>query len=141
MLDVTKLFAQSRRLLTPKEKGSMVKNLGQPLYWSAMQHCAAVVGNLSSGTIEAPAFNVPTVNIGNRQAGRLRATSIIDCTAERSEIIAALKSARPQVFDTIRSSVLRREHIIYDRQNPSKLDPPDRHDKTLYDLVSKSLIK
>ena len=58
-----------------------------------MKHCAAVVGNSSSGIIEAPAFPVPTVNIGDRQKGRLRTNSIIDCGPGRAEITAAIRRA------------------------------------------------
>ena len=65
-------------------------SLGQLRYLSAMRHCAAVVGNSSSGIVEAPALHRPTVNIGSRQDGRLRATSIVDCPAELPAIRAAL---------------------------------------------------
>lgn len=68
-------------------------SLGRLLYLSAMRHCAAVVGNSSSGIIEAPAMHVPTINIGSRQRGRLRAESIIDCPDEKTAISAALSLA------------------------------------------------
>jgi len=58
-----------------------------------MRHCAAVVGNSSSGIIEAPAIGVPTVNVGTRQHGRLKAESVIDCDAEHSSIVAAITRA------------------------------------------------
>lgn len=53
-------------------------SLGLVRYLSAMSHCAAVVGNSSSGIIEAPSFHIPTLNIGDRQKGRFRAESILD---------------------------------------------------------------
>jgi UDP-hydrolysing UDP-N-acetyl-D-glucosamine 2-epimerase len=68
-------------------------SLGQLNYLSAMRHCAAVVGNSSSGIVEAPAMGVPTVNIGNRQHGRLKASSVIDCEQDRACIVAAIKRA------------------------------------------------
>lgn len=68
-------------------------SLGQLNYLSAMRHCAAVVGNSSSGIIEAPAMGKPTVNIGTRQSGRLKATSIIDCEPSREAIRQALERA------------------------------------------------
>jgi UDP-hydrolysing UDP-N-acetyl-D-glucosamine 2-epimerase len=68
-------------------------SLGQLIYLSAMKHCAAVVGNSSSGIIEAPAMRVPTVNIGTRQLGRLKAGSVLDCTYNRREIVSALSVA------------------------------------------------
>ena len=68
-------------------------SLGQLTYLSAMKHCAAVVGNSSSGIIEAPALRRPTVNIGPRQDGRLKADSIIDCAADAAAIAKALQVA------------------------------------------------
>ena len=52
-----------------------------------------MVGNSSSGLYEAPSFGIPTVNVGDRQKGRLRANSVIDCAAERDAIHAALTQA------------------------------------------------
>lgn len=54
-------------------------SLGQLRYLSAMQYVDGVIGNSSSGLIEAPSFKVGTINIGDRQKGRIRADSIIDC--------------------------------------------------------------
>ncbi|MBF0173037.1 MAG: UDP-N-acetylglucosamine 2-epimerase (hydrolyzing) [Magnetococcales bacterium] len=67
-----------------------VQSLGQRRYLSAMRHCAAVIGNSSSGILEAPAMKVPTVNIGSRQQGRLRAPSVLDCEEQRHAIRDAL---------------------------------------------------
>jgi UDP-hydrolysing UDP-N-acetyl-D-glucosamine 2-epimerase len=76
----------------------LFNSLGQLRYLSAMKYAAAVVGNSSSGIIEAPAFNVPTVNIGDRQKGRLRAASIIDCTTTTESISRAMAAALSQEF-------------------------------------------
>lgn len=73
-------------------------SLGRRGYLSAMKHAAAVVGNSSSGIIEAPAMGVPTVNIGDRQKGRLRADSVIDCAGEEKAIVAALDRALDSRF-------------------------------------------
>lgn len=54
-------------------------SMGQLRFFNAMRHVNAVVGNSSSGIIEAPSLKIGTINIGNRQAGRIRAASIIDC--------------------------------------------------------------
>lgn len=70
-----------------------ITSLGQLRYLSVMRHCDAVIGNSSSGIVEAPALKVPTVNIGNRQAGRLLASSIIDCREDRESIVGAIQSA------------------------------------------------
>ena len=75
------------------ERCLAVASLGQLRYLSAMKHCDAVVGNSSSGILEAPIFHVPTVNIGDRQKGRLRVKSIIDCEDNQASIVDALNQA------------------------------------------------
>lgn len=76
-------------------------SLGQRVYLSAMQEAAVVVGNSSSGIIEAPAAGVPTVNIGRRQQGRLRAPSIIDCGEDAEAIATAIDRALSDEFRSI----------------------------------------
>ncbi len=66
-------------------------SLGQLRYLSCIAQADAVVGNSSSGLIEAPAFRKGTVNIGDRQSGRLRAASVIDCEPNRKAIVAAVE--------------------------------------------------
>lgn len=73
-------------------------SLGQLNYLSAMRHCSAVVGNSSSGIVEAPAMGIPTVNIGTRQDGRLKASSVLDCAPRRAEIVATLALALSEEF-------------------------------------------
>lgn len=68
-------------------------SLGQLRYLSAMAQVDAVVGNSSSGLYEAPSFFKPTVNIGDRQKGRLQATSVINCMPTRIEIERAIVQA------------------------------------------------
>lgn len=68
-------------------------SLGQLRYFSVMRHADVVVGNSSSGLLEAPSFGVPTVNIGTRQTGRMRAESVLDCRADSASIVAAIRTA------------------------------------------------
>lgn len=68
-------------------------SLGQVRYLSALQYCKAVIGNSSSGLIEVPSFHKPTVNIGNRQQGRMAAESVIHCGYSCDEIEFALETA------------------------------------------------
>lgn len=75
------------------ENAILRTSIGQKLYFSALTHCDAIVGNSSSGIYEAPSFKIPTVNIGDRQNGRLKAESVIDCAAERAEISRAIIKA------------------------------------------------
>jgi GDP/UDP-N,N'-diacetylbacillosamine 2-epimerase (hydrolysing) len=65
-------------------------SLGQLRYLSCLAYVDAVVGNSSSGLIEAPSFKKGSINIGDRQRGRLRAASVIDCEPTRQSIAAAL---------------------------------------------------
>ena len=60
-------------------KYKVVKNLGQLRYLSAMKHVDLLIGNTSSGIIEAASFDKPVVNIGDRQSGRLKGVNVIDC--------------------------------------------------------------
>ena len=73
---------------------SFRQSLGHELYFSALSHAAVLIGNSSSGLYEAPSFRLPTVNIGDRQKGRLRAASVVDCAPRRDAIAAALQRAR-----------------------------------------------
>ena len=68
-------------------------SLGVRRYLSLMKFAEFVLGNSSSGIIETPVFHVPTVNIGNRQRGRLQSESIINCAADTASIVAAMKKA------------------------------------------------
>lgn len=71
-------------------KSAAFVSLGQLRYLSALKHVDAVVGNSSSGLAEAPSFKIGTVNIGDRQKGRVRAWSVIDCQPEKADISRAL---------------------------------------------------
>lgn len=68
-------------------------SLGLLRYLSAMKYCAAVVGNSSSGIIEAPSFHIPTVNIGDRQKGRFRADSVLDVIPQGDAVAEAIEQA------------------------------------------------
>lgn len=65
-------------------------NLGQLRYLSSMQFVDALVGNSSSGIAEAPTFKIGTINIGDRQKGRIKADSIIDCLPQKDSILMAI---------------------------------------------------
>jgi GDP/UDP-N,N'-diacetylbacillosamine 2-epimerase (hydrolysing) len=76
----------------------VVASLGMKRYLSAVKHAAAVVGNSSSGIIEVPSFGVPTVNIGDRQKGRVRAKSVIDCNPTTGDITKVIQKATDSTF-------------------------------------------
>ncbi len=75
-----------------------VASLGMRRYLSAVKHSDAVIGNSSSGIIEVPSFGVPTVNIGDRQKGRVQAESIVDCAPATSAIATAVQQALTPEF-------------------------------------------
>ncbi len=68
-------------------------SLGSKLYFSALRHCSVVIGNSSSGLYEAPSFEIPTVNIGDRQTGRIRAASVLDCSIDVASIVSCIRQA------------------------------------------------
>ena len=90
ILDDYKTLNQSRVLL--------VQSLGQLRYLSLMKYCEAVIGNSSSGLIETPSFKVPTVNIGNRQKGRIGGDTVVSCDDSVDSIRHALEKALSQKF-------------------------------------------
>ena len=71
----------------------VVSSLGTLKYFSAIRYCACVIGNSSSGIVEGPSFGKPTVNIGDRQKGRIQASSILNCKPVAADIEIALKKA------------------------------------------------
>ncbi|MGI6870001.1 UDP-N-acetylglucosamine 2-epimerase [Amycolatopsis sp. 3B14] len=72
---------------------TFVPSLGQLGYLGLIRHCDVVIGNSSSGLLEAPVLGTPTVNIGSRQDGRARADSVFDCEGTPDGIRAAIESA------------------------------------------------
>ncbi len=87
------------------ERCRAFSSMGQLNYLSAMRYCRAVVGNSSSGIIEAPSLHIPTINIGNRQQGRLHSDSVIDCVPDTKAITMAIRTALTGAFQaTLRQS-------------------------------------
>ena len=94
--EIAKLFAAF--VAKASNERIAVPSLGQRGYLSTVRLAAAVIGNSSSGLIEAPALGTPTVNIGDRQKGRLRSPSVIDCGEDTESIAAAIAKALDPVF-------------------------------------------
>ena len=87
------------------------KSLGIKRYLSVMKYVGAVVGNSSSGLVEVPSFGIPTLNIGDRQKGRIAADSVLNCGTDKDSILKG--------FDIIMSSAFKRKaaatHNPYDK--------------------------
>jgi len=88
LIDLLKQFAAKN-----SDKVKLFESMGQLNYLSAMKHASLVIGNSSSGIIEAPSFQVPTVNIGDRQKGRVAANSVIHCGESTEAISDSIKRA------------------------------------------------
>lgn len=80
------------------QRAQYVASLGMQRYLSAVKHSSAVIGNSSSGILEVPSLQVPSINIGIRQLGRLAAESVIHCTTDCQAIIAAIQRAESDEF-------------------------------------------
>lgn len=76
-----------------RENLVLVESLGEARYWSVLRFASAVLGNSSSGIIEAPAAGVPVVNVGDRQRGRQRYGFVLDVPAEPERVARALREA------------------------------------------------
>ncbi len=75
------------------------KSLGDKNYLSIMKYCKLVIGNSSSGLAEAPSFNVPTINVGDRQKGRMCAKSVINTRGTQKEIEKAITKGLSKKFE------------------------------------------
>jgi UDP-N-acetylglucosamine 2-epimerase len=75
------------------EHAVYAKSLGSARFISVLSEVDAIVGNSSSGLYEAPSVKTPTVNIGDRQKGRLRASSVFDCQPTEAAVLSTLREA------------------------------------------------
>ncbi|MGF7492630.1 UDP-N-acetylglucosamine 2-epimerase [Campylobacter concisus] len=98
------------------QKAVAFASLGQLRYLSAIKFVDIVLGNSSSGLSEVPSFKKATINIGDRQKGRARASSVIDVRPDRKEILTAIKRAYSKEFEQILKDTIN----PYDGGNPSK---------------------
>ena len=87
-----------QRFCFENKNSTYIKSLGQKKYYSCLNIVDGVVGNSSSGICEAPSFKIGTVNIGDRQKGRVRCESIIDVDNEQKEITNAIKTIISEKF-------------------------------------------
>jgi UDP-hydrolysing UDP-N-acetyl-D-glucosamine 2-epimerase len=83
------------------ERCLAVASLGILKYLSAMKYATAVIGNSSSGIIEAPSFKIPTINIGDRQKGRVMADSVVDCEPTSISIASSIRKVISAEFQEV----------------------------------------
>ncbi|MGB0672203.1 MAG: UDP-N-acetylglucosamine 2-epimerase [Rhodospirillales bacterium] len=92
------LNARIEAFVAKRPQARLVAHLGTARYFGLMDWAVAMVGNSSSGILEAASFKLPVVNIGDRQEGRERPANVIDCDTASGEILKALDRARSQAF-------------------------------------------
>lgn len=122
-----------------------VSSLGLRRYLSALKYCKMVIGNSSSGLLEAPSFKIPTVNIGDRQRGRIRAESVIDCAPVCEEICQAIDTANSADFIELARRVKNpygdgdtSEKIVRILKDKIMNFTPDKLKKKFYDIDFKT---
>lgn len=93
----------------------LIESMGQVRYLSALKHASGVIGNSSSGIIEAPSLHTPTVNIGNRQKGREASQSVIQC----DESFEAIKSAISKILEPNFRQAMKQYSNPYESGNAS----------------------
>jgi len=106
------------------ERSVAFMSLGVLRYLSVMKEVGAVVGNSSSGLVEVPSFGIPTLNIGDRQKGRLAAESVLNCETDSASILAGLDRVLSPEFLQIASHA----HNPYDKEGTAQ---------AIYDVISK----
>lgn len=127
-------YAQTRQ-----KNVAVFTSLGMIKYLSALKYCEMVVGNSSSGLLEAPSFGIPTVNIGNRQKGRVRAKTVIDCGNTEEDIVLAINKA----IEFKKNGICKEVINPYEKDNTSskiyeiikeKVMKSEKLDKRFYDI-------
>jgi len=94
------LFQQINEFCASHSQARAYTSLGQLRYLSCIKHVDGVIGNSSSGLVEVPSFHKGTINIGDRQRGRLRASSVIDCSADTISISKAIEHLFSPLFSS-----------------------------------------
>jgi GDP/UDP-N,N'-diacetylbacillosamine 2-epimerase (hydrolysing) len=113
-------------------------SLGQLKYISCLKYIGAIVGNSSSGVIETPTFKVPTVNIGDRELGRIMAQNVICCDQDSVSIKNAINKSLSLEFRKSLTGMInpyeRKDTAISIADILTKIDIPDSIKKTFYDI-------
>lgn len=99
-----------------KDKANFIHNLGPERYYQVLGNIHFMIGNSSSGIIEAASFGIPVINIGDRQKGREQSKNVINCSLDSNEICTAINELRNQG----RLNSLRKAKNVYFREGTSK---------------------
>tara|TARA_X000000368_G_scaffold162323_1_gene127979 strand:+ start:7543 stop:8691 length:1149 start_codon:yes stop_codon:yes gene_type:complete len=90
--DSDTILKSIKSFIKRNNSSTLIKSAGRTDYLSLVKYSYALIGNSSSGLVEAPALNIPSINIGNRQAGRPVATSVLSCDGTIKQISKALRN-------------------------------------------------
>ena len=110
-IDNTIVFEKIKSFCANNQNAKYYTSLGQLVYLSCIQYVDGVVGNSSSGLLEVPSFGKGTINIGDRQRGRLMATSVINCEPKYLSIHNALNQLFSQEFKEL-ATITKNPHDI-----------------------------
>ena len=91
-------YIESHVISSLRVNDKFYSNLNRLDYLSLLKHCEFIIGNSSSGILEAPSFGKPTINLGRRQSDRLRGENVIDCYYSESEVSSAINIALSDEF-------------------------------------------
>ena len=118
-------------------KSNFYTSLGQKRYLSCLKYVDAVIGNSSSGILEAPSFKIATINIGDRQKNRIQAKTTINCKPHKKEILKALKKVYSKKF---KKTILKSSNPYEPNDNvfPSKVAVKIFKKVTLTNILKKS---
>jgi len=135
-----KINSLVKKFVKNYKNSKYISNLGDQLYFSILKHCDAMIGNSSSGIIEAPSLKIPTINIGNRQQGRVTSRSIINCLEpSRKNLVRIFKKIKNKKF----INKIKKTKNIYDSKIDTslyiykqikKIDFKENFFKKFYDL-------
>lgn len=123
---------------THQDKAKVFASLGLKRYLSSLHFVKAAVGNSSSGIIEVPSFGIPTLNIGDRQKGRLASKSVINCGTSKEEIVKGLRlclsAEMQQVAKTFANPYAKEGTACLIYQELKNVELEGLNLKTFYDL-------
>ena len=99
------IISMIKKFVNQYNNSKLYSSLGQLRYLSTILYVDCVIGNSSSGIVEAPTFNIGTINIGNRQKGRIKSQSVIDCDPEEKSILKAISILYSKRFQKILKNI------------------------------------
>ena len=94
-------FIEQKIIASLRVNDKFYSNLNRLDYLAILANCEFIIGNSSSGILEAPTFSKPAVNLGRRQADRFRGDNVIDCDYSKEEIVSAIVKARSDQFKAL----------------------------------------